>query len=133
MFERLLILVVILTGIFFLIKKFLVSKPSGVADILPNIPGINPALPTVIYFWTERCAQCFSLQNLALSKLKQAYNDFNLVSLNALNEDEIVKKLNIKTVPATAIISSGKDEVKFINNGFVREELLLSQLKEASL
>jgi len=56
-----------------------------------------------------------------------------LVSFNALNEESIVKKLNIKTVPATAIISSGENEVKFVNNGFAGEDLLLSQLKEISV
>jgi thioredoxin-like negative regulator of GroEL len=137
-FERLLILVVVLAGIFFLFRKFWVSKPQRVSNILSDISGstdshmaIDYKLPTILYFWTEQCAQCFGLQNPALSKLKQTYNNFNLVSFNALNEREIVKKLNIKTVPATAIISSGQNEVKFVNNGFAGENLLLSQLKEA--
>lgn len=136
MFERLLILVVFLAGIFFLFRKLLVSKPQGTFNILSEISEgvkeINYNLPTVLYFWTEQCAQCFNMQNPALSKLKQTYNNFNLVSFNALNEEEIVKKLNIKTVPATAIISSGQNEVKFVNNGFAGEKLLLSQLKEIS-
>jgi thioredoxin-like negative regulator of GroEL len=137
MFERLLILVVFLVGTFFLFRKFLVSKPQGTINILSEISegvkGINYNLPTVLYFWTEQCAQCFSLQSPALSKLKDSYSNFNLVSFNALNEEEIVKKLNIKTVPATAIISSGQNEVKFVNNGFAGEDLLLSQLKKVSV
>jgi thiol-disulfide isomerase/thioredoxin len=132
MFERLLFLVIVLPGIFFLFRKFLVSKPDKDINILPDITGVNlnHGLPTILYFWTEQCAQCFSQQSPALSKLKESYNDFNLVSFNALNEENIVKKLNIKTVPSTAIISSNK--VKFINNGFAGEKLLLSQLKEVS-
>ena len=137
MFERILILVVILAGIFFLFRKILVSKPKRLINVLHDIAGrengINYDLPTILYFWTEQCAQCFSLQNPALSKLKQTYNNFNLVSFNALNEEEIVKKLHIKTVPATAIISSGQNEVRFVNNGFAGEEMLLSQLNEVSV
>jgi thiol-disulfide isomerase/thioredoxin len=133
MFERLLFLVIVLPGIFFLFRKFLVSKPDKDINILPDITGVNlnHGLPTILYFWTEQCAQCFSQQSPALSKLQQSYNDFNLVSFNALNEENIVKKLNIKTVPSTAIISS--DKVKFVNNGFAGEKLLLSQLKEVSI
>lgn len=133
MFERLLVLIVILSGIFFLFRKFLTSKPGKEINILPDIAGfnLNNSLPTIIYFWTEQCAQCFSQQNPALSKLKQSYQDFNLISFNALSEESIVKKLNIKTVPSTAIISS--NEVKFVNNGFAGEKLLLSQLKEVSV
>ncbi|OGU46931.1 MAG: hypothetical protein A2000_05705 [Ignavibacteria bacterium GWB2_36_8] len=137
MFERLLILLVVLAGTFFLFRRFLISKPQGVINILSDISirqnAINYNLPTILYFWTEQCVQCFSMQNPALSKLKQTYSDFNLVSFNALNEESIVKKLNIKTVPATAIISSGENEVKFVNNGFAGEDLLLSQLKEISV
>jgi thiol-disulfide isomerase/thioredoxin len=135
MFERLLVLVVILSGIFFLLRKFLISKPGKEINLLSDISGfeLNHSLPTILYFWTEQCAQCFSQQNPALSKLKQSYEDFNLISFNALNEESIVKKLNIKTVPSTAIISSGQSKVKFVNNGFAGEELLLSQLKEISV
>jgi thiol-disulfide isomerase/thioredoxin len=135
MFERFLVLVVILSGIFFLFRKFLTSRPMREINILPDISGlkINNNLPTILYFWTEHCVQCFSQQNPVLSKLKQSYNNFNLISFNALNEESIVKKLNIKTVPSTAIISSGQSRVKFVNNGFAGEELLLSQLKEISL
>ena len=133
MFERLLVLAVILSGIFFLFRKFLITKPGKEINILPDIAdfNLNHSLPTILYFWTEQCAQCFSQQNPALSKLKQSYKDFNLISFNALSEESIVKKLNIKTVPSTAIVSS--NEVKFVNNGFAGEKLLLSQLKEVSV
>jgi thiol-disulfide isomerase/thioredoxin len=133
MFERLLVLIVILSGIFFLFRRFLISKPDKEINIFQDITdlNLNHSLPTIIYFWTEQCAQCFSRQNPALSKLKQSYKGFNLISLNVLNEENIAKKLNIKTVPSTAIISS--NEVKFVNNGFAGERLLLSQLKEVSM
>ena len=135
MLERLFILVAVLSGLFFLFRKVINNKPqktNTLVEIFKGVQGINYDLPTVLYFWSEQCTQCYSLQNPVLSKLKQQFNNFNLVSFNALSEDLIVKKLNIRTVPATAIISSGQSEVKFVNNGYVGEELLLSQLKEIS-
>jgi thiol-disulfide isomerase/thioredoxin len=134
MLERFLILVILLAGIFFLYRRFLITKTNGSLNILNQpwqLAGINPELPTIVYFWTEQCAQCFSLQNPALSKLKQNNSNFNLISYNALNEEEVVKTFSIKTVPSTAIISP-ENEVKFINNGFAGEDLLAAQLKKAS-
>ena len=131
--ERFFILVSILAAAFFIIRRFLTGRSNVAADLLPDIPGINPDFPTIIYFWTEQCSQCFNMQNPVLSKLKQSYNDFNLVSYNAFDEEEIVKELNIKTVPATVIIPSNRREAKFINNGFAGEKMLLSQIKEATL
>jgi thiol-disulfide isomerase/thioredoxin len=130
MFERSLVLILFLAGIFFLYKRFFAGKPNRVKNILSNIDGIKSELPTIIYFWTEQCSQCLSMQNPALLNLKKNYNKFNLISYNAYNEEVIVKKLNIKTVPATAIIDSERNEVKFINNGFASEALLTSQLKK---
>jgi len=140
--ERLLILTILLSGIFFLFRRFLISQPDGSIQLFNppwQLTGINPELPTIVYFWTEQCAQCFSLQNPALSKLKQNYSDFNLISYKALTlptgkagEEELIKTFNIKTVPSTAIISP-ENEVKFINNGFAGEDLLAAQLKEISI
>jgi thiol-disulfide isomerase/thioredoxin len=132
MLERSLILFVLLSAIFFLLKKIFIYKPSGLNNFFPGFAGINSGLPTIIYFWTEQCSQCFNLQNPVLSKLKQKQYSFNLISYNALNEKEIVNKLNIKTVPATAVLSK-ENEIRFINNGFAGEELLHSQLKQVSM
>lgn len=129
--ERILILVLLLTGIVFLLKRLIKNKPSGLNNFFPGFTSINSGLPTIIYFWTEQCSQCFNLQNPVLSKLKQEQYKFNLISYNAFNEKEIVNKLNIKTVPATAILSK-ENEIKFVNNGFAGEEILISQLKQVS-
>jgi len=129
--ERVLILIVVLSGIFFLYKRLFISKPTIMKNILHNVTGIKSELPTIIYFWTEQCSQCVSLQNPALSNLKHNYNNFNLISYNAYNEEEIVRKLNIRTVPATAVLSK-ENEIRFINNGFAGKELLLSQITQVS-
>ena len=92
--------------------------------------NVDSDIPTILYFWTEQCTQCFSLQKPALTKLEGKHKNFNLISYNAFNEKDVVKKLNIKTVPSTVILSR-QNEVKFINNGFASEKLLVSQLRES--
>ena len=129
MFERVVILVLVITIISFLIKWFFNNRFKRLNNLVFDIAGTNSGLPTIIYFWTEQCSQCFCLQKPALSKLKHYDQDFNLVSYNAFNEVEVAKKLNIKTVPATVVLSK-MNEVRFINNGFASEQLLASQIKE---
>ena len=128
MLERIIILVLILAGVFLLIKKGFYGSPKRIKNPVIDFTSINSGLPTILYFWTEQCTQCVSLQNPALSKLKKQNQFFNLVSYNALNEVKITKELNIKTVPSTVVLSQ-KNEIKFVNNGFASEKLLASQLK----
>jgi thiol-disulfide isomerase/thioredoxin len=130
MLERFLILAVLLAGIFFCFKKYFSPGIGSAGNILQNIPGIDNNLPTIIYFWSEYCRPCFTMQNPALLQLKKN-GHFNLVSFNAVNKGELIKELNIKTVPATVVIASGGSEIKFINNGYAGEELLSSQLHQA--
>ncbi len=129
MSERIIILILILAGTFLLLKKVFYSSPKRIKNKVLDFTDGIPGLPTILYFWTEQCTQCFSLQKPALSKLKQEHNSFNLISYNALSENKITKELNIKTVPSTVVLSQ-KNELKFINNGFASEKLLASQLKE---
>lgn len=127
--ERVIILILILAGISFLLKRLFYNSSKSIKSLVLDFADVNRGLPTILYFWTEQCTQCFSLQKPALSKLKQKHNSFNLISYNALSDDKITKELNIKTVPSTVVLSQ-KNEVKFINNGFASEKLLASQLKE---
>jgi len=128
MLERIIILFVVLFGIFFLLKKFFGNSSNKLRSVIFNFENIDSDVPTILYFWTEQCSQCFNLQKPTLSKLKQDYQSFNLISYNAINETEVVKRLNIKTVPSTVVLSK-RNEVKFINNGFATEKLLASQLE----
>lgn len=126
--ERIIILTLLLTSTFFLVKIFFNSKLKRIKNFVVDISSTNSALPTIIYFWTEQCSQCFSLQKPALLRLKRDHNNFNLIAYDAFKKSEIVKKLNIKTVPSTVVLSK-QNEVKFINNGFASEKVLASQLK----
>ena len=127
--ERLIFLVLILTGLFFILRKYFGSNPDK-KNIKFDFLNENSGFPTILYFWTEKCTQCFNLQKPAISELKKEQLKFKLISFNALEKNEIVKQLNIKTVPTTVVLSE-TNEVKFINNGFVSKDLLASQIRMA--
>ena len=127
--ERIILLAFVLAGIFILVKKIFNKTSKSTDSMVLDIIGADAALPTIVYFWTEQCSQCFSLQKPALSRLKRNHNNFNLIAYDAFKKVELIKILNIKTVPSTVVLSR-LNEVRFINNGFASEILLASQLGE---
>ena len=90
----------------------------------------NDKFPTLVYFWTESCSQCRYNQNPVIQQLKTNDINFNLISVNALEDREITALLKIKTVPSTAVFSASGRSV-FINNGFKNKEELTKQLNES--
>jgi thiol-disulfide isomerase/thioredoxin len=131
MLERILILFVVLALSFLYIKKPR-GKISfaGIADKISGTANMNPALPTVLYFWTEQCSQCKTVQAPIINKINKELNNFNILPINAIEEKEITSLLNVKTVPSLAVISSN-NELKFFNSGLVTEKELKRQLTKA--
>jgi thioredoxin-like negative regulator of GroEL len=88
------------------------------------------ALPTILYFWTDQCVQCKTSQKPALNKLQSNNKGFNLISVNAVDERELVSLYKIKTVPST-IIFDADGKSRFINNGFADDEKLAKQIENS--
>ncbi len=132
MFER------IITLIFFLILAYILVRKLHSSKIISNvlfpfeINDLNPALPTILYFWTEQCTQCNSVQKPAILKLRDEGNEFNFISLNAIQEREITNHLNIKTVPSTVILTPER-RINYINSGYTEGRKLKEQLKELDI
>jgi len=127
MVERIILLAVlfILAGLFS-IRHRITRKNVNIQ--LPKKFSYSNSLPTVMYFWTDQCVQCKSSQKPALKSLQEKYGKFNLVSIDELNEKELVSKFKIKTVPSTVIFAAdGKS--RFINNGFIDEKELSTQIQ----
>lgn len=129
MLERIVILSLVLAITYFIVKRFYSSKIVSKSFFPFEINNLNPALPTILYFWTEQCVQCNSIQKPAITKLKDEGSEFNFVSFNAIKELEITKHLNIRTVPSTVILNNDKD-IRFINTGYVPGIKLREQLNK---
>ena len=127
MLERIIVLSLFLILTYFFVRKYYSTKIIS-NNLLPfEINNLNPALPTILYFWTEQCAQCNSIQKPAITKLKKEGNEFNFISFNAIKESEITKHLNIKTVPSTVVLNS-KKKIRYINSGYTAAAVLEKQL-----
>ena len=128
MLERTIALALFMGIIYLSMKRFGFRKMKNGILLPLQFHGINPELPTVLYFWTDSCAQCKTVQRPEITKIQNG-GGFNLISLNALGETELVKQLNIRTVPSTAVVSKERI-IKFINNGFISGEKLKLQIDE---
>jgi thioredoxin-like negative regulator of GroEL len=128
MLERIITLVLVLLFSYLIIKKFSRKKISR-EKLHLDLSNVNPFLPTILYFWSEDCVQCRTIQKPAIQKLQKEGKKFNFVPVNAIEELDLTKKLNIKTLPSTVVINSGKN-IQFINNGYAADSTLKKQLEE---
>jgi len=129
MLERIIVLSLFLVLSYYLVRRIHSSKIISNNSLPFEINNLNPALATILYFWTEQCTQCNSVQKPAILKLKDEGNEFNFISLNAIKELEITKHLNIKTVPSTVLLNTEK-KINYINSGFTADKILKEQLME---
>lgn len=129
MLERVIALSLFLVLVYCFVKRINSSKIISKSFLPFEIANLNPALPTILYFWTEQCAQCKSVQKPAIFKLRDDGNEFNFVSYNAIKDLEITKHLNIKTVPSTVILNK-EMKINFINSGYTDSNTLKEQLKK---
>jgi len=95
------------------------------ADLAP------PGRPAVIAFSTPSCAECYTRQAPALSRLATALGDQVTVrSLSALEYPDLVQKIGILTVPATVVLDSA-GTVRHLNLGYASDVRLREQLASA--
>ncbi|MCL5030449.1 MAG: thioredoxin family protein [Bacteroidetes bacterium] len=130
MLERIFVLIIFFILVIIFHKRFRSGRSKKSIRLPGNISVKNSSLPTVLYFWTDSCVQCRTSQKPVLKNLEKEIGGFNLVDVNAIEENNLTSLFNIKTVPSTVIFSNdGKS--RFINNGFADKEELLKQLEEA--
>lgn len=127
---RFLILIFVVISVYMLKKLFNGERKAEMKKLPVKYKPDNDKFPTLVYFWTESCSQCRYNQNPVIQQLKTNDINFNLISVNALEDREITALLKIKTVPSTAVFSASGRSV-FINNGFKNKEELTKQLNES--
>ncbi len=127
MLERIITLSIFLILAYILARKLYSHKVISNGSLPFEMNNINPALPTILYFWTEQCAQCNSVQKPAILKLREEGNEFNFISFNAIKELEIVNHLNIMTVPSTIVLNNEK-KINYINSGYTPGKILKEQI-----
>lgn len=95
----------------------------------PLPAGINPGLPTLLYFWTPNCAQCKSQEKhleKATDELQKMGKKVNMKKINAHKEQKLASLLRVVTVPTTVIVDSNGNIAAW-NPGLAQADIIVNQ------
>lgn len=108
-----------------------VRSRSRKGGLLRKIAG---GTPTLLYFWTSDCALCGPQERQieqARSVIARGGKDLQVRKINASEEDELVRKMNVMTVPTTVMLD-GMGKVVAWNPGLREARMLISQFEKAA-
>lgn len=83
--------------------------------------------PGVVYFWTETCGQCRTMQAPTLDRVTEAWPQVKVVSVNAVERPDVASRFGVLTVPTTAVIDAA-GSLRAVNHGYADVETLKKQL-----
>lgn len=79
--------------------------------------------PAVVYFWTETCGQCKTMQAPAFDRLVRTVPAVRVVPVNALQQPAIADRFGVVTVPTTAMIDQA-GRLRAVNHGYMYHPLM---------
>jgi thioredoxin-like negative regulator of GroEL len=95
---------------------------------------IDSAAPTILYFWSANCAQCKPQERQieqARDELARSGRVLEVRKVNALEERELAKAMNVMTVPTTVLIDAERNIVAW-NPGLTRTEKIVNHFETIS-
>ena len=94
---------------------------------------LRPGIPAVIYFWSETCAPCKTVQKPALEQLQTDLGPggVQVIAVNALERPELADSWGVLGLPTTFIVDQG-GQPRRVNHGVVRAEHLKRQIALAA-
>lgn len=105
-----------------LYSKSIVKRTNASALFQAGNPGI-------LYFWSEGCAVCKTVQKPAIESLisENLVKNLQFVAVNISEQPELTSEWGVLTVPSSFIINK-EGICKYINSGVVSKEYLTKQL-----
>jgi thiol-disulfide isomerase/thioredoxin len=102
-------------------------KNRSAGHILPAGAAVEE--PTLLYFWSAGCSQCTPQERQieqAKAMLQQAGKFFHVLKLNALEEEQLAKSMNVMTVPTTVLLDQ-QGRVAAWNPGLTQWKTIVEQ------
>ncbi len=91
--------------------------------------ALRPHTPAVVYFWSETCAPCKTVQKPELEKLSTALGErVQIVAINALERPDLADAWGVLGLPTTFIVDPS-GQPRRVNHGVTRFETLRGQLE----
>jgi thioredoxin-like negative regulator of GroEL len=95
---------------------------------------IASGTPTLLYFWTSDCALCVPQERQieqARAAVARKGRRLEVRKINAFEEAELAKSMNVRTVPTTVLVDA-KGRIAAWNAGLREARKLLSQFESVS-
>jgi len=94
---------------------------------------LRPGIPAVIYFWSEMCAPCKTVQKPALAELARDLgpDGVQIVAVNAMDRPDLANGWGVLGLPTTFIVDS-TGQPRHVNHGVTRASQLKHQLESVN-
>lgn len=81
----------------------------------------------IVYFYANWCGPCLVLDNI-LKEVQKESVDVNILKIDVENNEELVKKMDVDTVPTIIIYKEGKLKSRKI--GYISKKNLINLIKK---
>lgn len=107
------------------------ADDSATAALLARL---RPGVPAVIYFWSESCPPCKTVQKPALEQLQAALgpDGVQVVAIDALERPDLAAEWGVLGLPTTFIVD-GLGRPRCVNHGVARAAQLQKQIEAVSI
>lgn len=97
----------------------------------PALNGaLRPGVPAVIYFWSEACAPCETVQKPALDRLQAELGPegVQVIAVDAVARPDLAAEWGVLGLPTTFIVD-GAGRPRRVNHGVTRAAQLRAQIE----
>ncbi len=93
------------------------------------LDALRPGVPAVVYFWSETCAPCKTVQKPALEQLQAEMgpDGVQVYAINAVERPDLADGWGVLSLPTTFIVDAGRTPRR-VNHGVARAEQLKRQI-----
>lgn len=132
MLERLLIVAIItLIGVIayqVYTRRHLVTVSANSSSD-PILSGLNPTVPTIVYFTTPMCVPCKTQQQPAIKSLCEK-REIQVIQIDATQSPDVAQRWGVMSVPTTFILDDNLQATS-VNHGVANETKLRKQVNQA--
>ena len=132
MIERLIIVAVLaILGVvvYQLFTRRQLAQISAKSPADPILNGLNPEVPTIVYFTTPNCIPCKTQQQPAIKKVRDT-QEVQVVQIDATQDPDAASRWGVMSAPTTFVLDRSF-KPKSVNHGVADETKLLKQVNEA--